>query len=483
MLRTKIRNTSIYLWNSPTMMTWGSFASRSLSLILVLPLVLNRLSSAEVVLWYLFSTIIGLQVLADLGFSPTFSRVIAYGMGGLKVSEFTNIAATKQQGRVANWETIEEICVTMKKIYLLLTIVSIFCLMSCGTAAVFNPILAISNPFLGWIAWGVILLTSTLTFLGNNYNSYLQGINQVALLRRWETLTSLAAIFSSFLVLWLDGGLLGLVITNQIWLVFNVFRNRWLCFHLEEGRFGQFQSRKINPLVFRFVWSSAWRSGLGVLMSYGVVQLSAVAYAQLGKAPEVASYLLAVRLIQVVNQFSQAPFYSKLPLFAKLFSEGNIEQEIRVAKKGMMLSYWTYTIGFIILGVSGPPILQSIGSNTEFVNPWLWGLMGLSLFAERYGAMHLQLYNITNHIISHVANGVSGIIYLVFIIAFFNQIGVYAFPIGLLVSYLGFYCWYAAMHSYRAFGLKFWEFERDTMLPSFCLLSFYLMAPMILRSQ
>jgi hypothetical protein len=88
--------------------------------------------------------------------------------------------------------------------------------------------------------------------------------------------------------------------------------------------------------------------------------------------------------------------------------------------------------------------------------------MGLSMFAERYGAMHINLYSITNHIINHIANGVAGIIYLVVALGLFKQIGVYAFPIGTLSGYLGFYCWYAAIHSYRAFGLKFWNFEKNT---------------------
>ena len=35
-------------------------------------------------MWYLLSTIIGLQALADLGFAPTFTRLIAYAMGGVE---------------------------------------------------------------------------------------------------------------------------------------------------------------------------------------------------------------------------------------------------------------------------------------------------------------------------------------------------------------------------------------------------------------
>lgn len=456
------------IWNSPTLMTWSSFTTKSLSLVLVLPLVLTRLNTEEIALWYLFSTIIGLQMLADIGFSPTFSRVIAYGMGGLNTNELQDQRQISQRinrsQAKANWETIERICSTMRVVYLRLTGISIFLLATLGTWALVKPVSATADITSAWIAWGVILIVSTLTLLGNTYNAYLQGINQIALLRRWEALTSLGAIATTFLVLLLGGGLLELVIAHQSWLVLNILRNRWLCTKVEDGRFQKFRGWKIDPIVFNAVWSSAWRSGLGVFMTYGLVQLSGIIYAQVGTASGVASYLLALRLIQMVSQFSQAPFYSKLPVLAKLRSEGNLKQQVNVAKRGMLLAYWTYVAGFIGLGIFATPLLKLIGSNAEFVSPLLWGLMGLSIFAERYGAMHIQFYSTTNHIIWHIANGVSGVIYLVVSLAFFKQIGVYAFPVGTLAGYLGFYCWYSAKHSYKAFGLNFWSFERSAML-------------------
>jgi hypothetical protein len=67
------------------------------------------------------------------------------------------------------------------------------------------------------------------------------------------------------------GGLLGLVITNQGWLIINIFRNYWLCLKVEGGLFKNFTGQEIDTVVFGAVWPSAWRSGLGVFMGYGVV--------------------------------------------------------------------------------------------------------------------------------------------------------------------------------------------------------------------
>jgi O-antigen/teichoic acid export membrane protein len=458
-------------WNSPTLMTWGSFFSRALSLVVVLPLLLTRFNTEEIALWYLFMTIISFQMLVDFGFAPTFSRVIAYAMGGAGIDDLKR-PKNKNNGQ-ANWKTIELICSTMRVIYLRLGLFWTMFLSVFGTMTIIKPISLIQNPFSGWIAWGVILMVSTITLRGNIYSSYLQGINQIALLRRWETITSLGAIATSFLVLILGGGLLGLVIAHQGWQVFNILRNCWLSSVVENGRFKNFVKEPKNKKIFDVVWPSSWRSGMGHFMSYGLVQGSGIIYAQVGSASGIASYLLALRLIQTVSQFSQAPFYSKLPVFARLFAEDKKSELVARAKKGMNLSHWCYVAGFIGLGVTGGPLLRFIGSNADFPTNLLWSLMGLAFFVERYGAMHLQLYSITNHILWHIANGITGSIYILVCLLLFKSVGVYAFPLGLIAGYLGFYSWYSAIYSYSEFKLRFITFEKSTLLIPFCIMIAY----------
>lgn len=453
-------------------MTWGSFFSRSLSLVVVLPLLLTRLSTEEIALWYLYMTIISFQMLIDIGFSPTFSRVIAYAMGGAGVDDLKSPKDTNN-GQ-ANWKTLELICSEMRVVYSRLGIVWPMLLAVFGTLSLLKPISLVPNTFSAWIAWGVILVVSTITLRGNIYSSYLQGINQIALLRRWEAITSIGAIVTSFLVLILGGGLLGLVLAHQGWQLLNILRNRWLSGVVENGRFKEFARGKKNKKVFDAVWPSAWRSGMGHLMSYGLIQASGIMYAQVGSVSSVASYLLALRLIQTVSQFSQAPFYSKLPVFAKLFAEDKKDRLVSLAKRGMGLSYWCYVAGFIGLGVAGEPLLKFIGSNADFPTLLLWLLLGLAFFVERYGAMHLQLYSITNHIIWHIANGIAGFIYILVCFMTFKIVDVYAFPLGLIAGYLGFYSWYSAIHSYRAFKLNFITFEKSTIFVPLCVIVIYI---------
>ena len=66
------------VWDSPTITTWGSFASRGLNLVVVLPLILSRFTTEEIALWYVLISILSLSQMLDLGFSPTFIRVFSF---------------------------------------------------------------------------------------------------------------------------------------------------------------------------------------------------------------------------------------------------------------------------------------------------------------------------------------------------------------------------------------------------------------------
>jgi len=462
-------------WHSPTFMTWGSHTARSLSLLAVMPLVLTRFATEEITLWYLFVTILSLQALADFGFVATFTRVIAYAMGGAKqLKDYREIVSVQSSGK-PNWKTLAAITATMRAVYGKLTLILVALLGVIGTLAFWHPISRVEEQTVAWAAWGVILLTSAIYFRGNLFVAYLRGVNEIALLRRWEALTLLGAAATSVLVLLFNGDILALVLANQVWYLIRVVGNRQLSRSVQDGRFKEFHKTKVVPEVFASVWPAAWRSGLGVFMSRGLIEASGLIFAQLGSSAAVASYLIALRLIQALSMYSQAPFYTKLPTLARLRAEGRLEQQIQVAHRGMQYAYWTFVLGFITLGILAEPLLRLIGSNADFASPLLWSLMGLAFIVERYGAMHLQLYSTTNHIIWHIANGVSGFIYLLVSLLLFRIVGVYAFPIGILIGYLGFYAWYVAMHSYRAFNLNFWGFERSTSLvPTAALVAYIL---------
>jgi len=452
---------------------------RALSVVVILPLLLTRLSVEAVAVWYLLMTMVGLQMVADVGFAPTFARVIAYAMGGRSdIKDLRRVVASGSAD--SDWGMVQRIWSTMHAVYARITLFSVPLFAIGGTIALARPINTLAYPIEGWVAWGVIVFTFAVVLRANTYSAYLQGINQIALLRRWEAAAGLAASVTTVTVLLAGGGILALVIANQGWMVINALRDRALARHVEGRRAAAFSSSGIDHAVFQAVWASAIRSGVGVAMSRGVILSSGLILAQVSDAAAVAAYLLASRLIQMLMDLANAPFYTKLPSLARLRGEGKETALASLASRGMRLSYWTFVTGAAAIHILAPIALPAIGSGVEWVAPSLWLLMIVAYFVERFGAMHLQLYSTTNDIQWHVANGVSGTVYLMVSLLALDRFGVFAFPLGILVGYLSFYSWYGPWKVMSSFSFDFWRFQRSTsMMPAAFLMAFCVFSVLI----
>jgi len=226
------------------------------------------------------------------------------------------------------------------------------------------------------------------------------------------------------------------------------------------------QKSVMDRAVLRVVWPASWRAGLGHLMGGGIVQASGLVYSQVGSPAEVAAYLVGLRAITVISGFSQAPFYSKLPRLAELQANGLRAEQRALAQRGMRFAHWVFVLGALAAGVLVNPLLQYIGSQTRFVDPGVWALLSLAFFMERYGAMHLQLYSLTNHIVWHIANGATGLVMIVLAVVAYPSWGQFTFPLSMLIAYAGVYCVYTVRLSCRAFELHFLSFESRTLFPA-----------------
>lgn len=453
-------------WESSTFMTWGSFISKSVGTLIILGLVLKDFEPPDLALWFLFITIFNLQNIVDLGFNPTFSRAIAYANNKENQDEFFSKFKLK------------DIIPTMSKIYNYLSLAFLVILGVFGTVVLYKTISQTSNEQTSWMAWLIVCLASVINLRGNKYTAFLIGMNRVALIRRWEILFSLLRLGMQILFLALGANILMLVIATHLWTLLNVLRNKLLSERIEDGVYTKSKKNSFNKEIFQFMWPSAWRSGLGLGLGSGVIQVSSLIYAQIGTATEVASFLLAVRIMEAIVGFSQAPLYSKIPVLAQKYALGEIETIKKISQKGMAISLYAFTLACVSWGVLGSFVLEIIDSEVDTMPLIFWGMYSIANLIHRYGAMHIQLYSITNHIIWHKADGVSGLLYIVVILLTYKYMGIYSIIVGMLVGYIGFYAWYAAKHSYKRFELNFWQYDKHLVF-SIIILTLFLGANFI----
>lgn len=441
-----------------------SFLLRMGGLAVLLPLILTQLNAEEVLIWQLLSTITMLVNWTDFGFSPTFARIIAYSLGSGSLANLQNAMPSKNQ-RISKLSeepiNLATLITTQRTIYTGLTACAFVIASVAGTATLFHPIEQLTNPGTGWAAWGFTLFASQFTLLNGSQVSILTGFNKIATARKTEAAFGLLQLLSTSLVILAGGKLIEIVACYSFWQLPLFLVNRFNVSRLRIPK-GIGSSSKFDKKIFHVIWPAAWRSGVGILMSAGIVQSSGLIYAQIATAPQAASYLLALRAFTALSQIAQAPFYTKLPILARLRAEGHHDELVKVAKRGMAITLWLFSLGALTVVIFVPHILEIINSSIRLPGAAMCGLMSVAFYVERYGAMHMQVYSLTNHIIWHKVNGITGGLLLVYFLGMFQMIGIYAMPLAMLFSYLTYYTHYTSKLSIRTLGVKRWPYELST---------------------
>lgn len=447
------------LWHSPTFTTWGSFSVSFLGLLLVTPLVLTKFSVEVLAVWFLYATIIGFIQLADFGFSPTFVRLTAFTMAG--ATDLRDFRDSKNKGSgKPNWKVMEKLYGNMGYIYIFTAIFVFFLASTFGTWILEKPISYTNNAEELYLAWYIIVAGLTLSFYGRKFQAILQGMNYIALVNRINIFFGLIGIGASFLVLILDGTILQLVMVQQFFSVLGAIRGWLILRNIEQKRFRKFKIFSFDKQVFEAAWSPAWRSAIGIAGSTGTTQATGLIYSQIGDSESLAIYLFALKLMMISSDISRAPFYSKTPIFAKLRSEGKIEELAVRTAIAMFKSLSVFLVITSLALILGPIFLEYIGSNVKFIDTPIWLLMMLVMFLERHHGMHAQIYSTTNHIPFYIPILVTSVINISLAVSLVSNIGIWAFPIAHGISNLLINNWWNVKISLASLNLSLFEYYR-----------------------
>lgn len=464
------------LWNSPTFTTWGSFLSKSLYAVLVLPIVTTKFDEQDITIWLMLNIFIGFQGIADLGFIPTFVRAISFGIGGAKRIDTLKAGEVPERIEGSNWPLVDKIYGTTSRLFWNVSLVFTLLFIIVGYISMRKPISLSHDTLYSWLSFAVVVIGTHASIYGNKYNVFLLGVYKIAQLRRWETFFSILSTIVILSILPFAESIFYLILIQQGFTILTVFRNRMLTKQFEHGIVKTFKQKGIDKETLKSLFPAAWRSWIGSLMSYGLIQASGILVGQSSNSAATSSYLFTLKLIDFIKNISNAPFYSKIPRLSRLYAENERALLFSVSKQGIRYSLLLYVLGCFGLILLGNPLLKLIHSKVLLVEGPIMLTMVVAFYLERYGAVHIQLYSLSNNIISHIANGVSGILYIgaTILLLYATNNSIISYPLGILIGNVLFYTWFSVYKSYQFYRLKP-SFEVQTALVSHVLILIYIL--------
>jgi len=458
------------LYHSPTVMTWFSFSAKSLSILVVLPLILTKFSINEISLWFLFGILFSFQIVADLGFGSTFTRLISYAMAGLKSLDDINLKEPVfQEPKVPNLPLMTALNKKMKVIFFFLAGLATIFLGCFSFLFLDTPIEKLETPQHGYYLLTLILGVLFLKIYSRRYASFICGVNEVALLRRWEGFITYLQILSSIVVLLLSENFNFLVINNQLWILVGIVNTYYLQKKVSKDKFQPALDKNVPVIlkkeVFRkHVLSPSYKSGVGNLISYGVNSLTFFVLVDFLTEDDLATFLLTSKIVNMISEFTRAPFYANLPFFAKNFPLISREELPSLVQNSINRSIFLATAGLITVSILGEILLEILGGKIDSFNHHLWFLFSLNLLCERTGAMHFQMHSISNNVTWHKANLVYASLFGLITVSTIDLLGLFAIPVAMLISNLLYYTPCALQTTHKFYSYKFYDFNRGVFI-------------------
>ncbi|MEP4535157.1 MAG: hypothetical protein ABJ004_18820 [Cyclobacteriaceae bacterium] len=406
----------------------------------------------------------------------SFARSFSYCFAGsseLGTDANGRLVTNANSSEEISWNLVSRIFYTSKLLYLGISVfgalaIALICFLVLEESIAKNVILKDEIV----LTSSILILGSSTKLFGNVFLSILTGANKIPLINNWESLFGFINLTSSIILFFTVPNIFVIIINQQMWYILSVVRN----YFLVKKTFPNLNKSHFDVAIFKIILSSAWRSSLGILLGYGTIQITSLMLTRFESAEKVASYLLALRVVNLISDFSRAPFYSKIPEMTMLYADSKISQFFRVARKGMSTSLSIFALSVLAIGVFNEYALSLINSNTPFVSTEIWVVLSAGYFFERYGAIHIQMYSVSNHILWHLSNGITGLIYVACIFILYPSVGLISFPLAILISNLLFYCPFNSYTVYNFFSFSWKEFNMVSSLPIFIALLLGLIA-------
>jgi hypothetical protein len=324
----------------------------------------------------------------------------------------------------------------MKHVYVFLASLYLLVLILFGFIVLDKPILALTYPNNGWLAWLIIMSTTTVTLVFGYYQVLLEGVNKVALVQRIRGTVNLIGLPIILGVLFLSPTLVSIVFVYQFVAVSASFTIIYFGIR-EVKKLGVLNNHNgFDKSLFFVVWESAWKSGITTILANFVKHFSAILVSQLFLPAQSATFLFTKRIFDVLENFTITTFKARVPVLAKHRGRGAYETFIPFLRQTQYLTYSVFLIGYSTLLFFGDEVLSTIGSNIEFGDFKLILLFSFSTFLARWAGMTAVVGHMSNYVIDHQHLVIVSIVYFLVIFIFQNSLGIHVFPFAVLCGYI-----------------------------------------------
>lgn len=431
--------------------------------IIILPVILNLLSSELLGIWYVFLTIGSFVTLLDFGFQPTFTRNVSFAFSGATSLQKEGIDLSQTILDRPNFVLLNNLIITMKRFYGVMSFIMFLFLISLGTFYIIYLSKNLNERSEIIIAWLIYIIATCLSFYYYYFNSLLQGRGLIKENNVLIIISKFVYIIFSVVGLTLGYGIISVSLATCLSIIVNrCFANYFFYKGDIKKKLGEDEVQTNKKSLFNIIWHNASKVGLANLAIFFTTKGNIFFVSYFLSLNVVASYGLTIQVVSLIAGISQLYFHTYIPLLSKKRIENNKNDLSKIFGEGLFIMIVSYCLMGILVVLLGNKILLMISSNTLLLPPLPLLLLLIIYLLDTNHSISLILLVTKNQVPYFVAAIISGIgigIISPFLMGFLNW-GVYGaiFAVG-LVQIL-YHNWKWPVEVSKDLGISYFKFLR-----------------------
>lgn len=415
-------------------MLWG-YLAQALNIgagLILLPVILKYLPAAEVGLWFVFITLVGLAQLLEFGFNPTISRNTSYIYAGAVALQRDGLPIHDTNKSTINLDLLASLLNTARKVYRVVSLLAAALLLIGGSIYISTLVTEETSDKTTLILAWVTFATGYIVTLYYGYiNGMLHGRGDVSQSNKIIITTRGLLILLGSYALITGHGLLGLGIASLM--SSGIGRIIAMRYFFSETRP---EMRTIRSLATNtaddltpLLWHNASRLGAVQVGSFLIQRGNILIASSTLGLESAASYGMTVTILTVLITVSSVLCQLQLPRLNAIQSRNERSSLITIYGQIQLSSWTVFSLGLIFLVVFGDLMLNFVGSDTKLI-PWplllVFGLIYLFELNHSIAATYLTTVNKIPFVKAALISGISITVLAVFLSAAYGIVGLIA---------------------------------------------------------
>lgn len=397
--------------------------------IFILPILLKKLSSDEVGIWYIFMSFSAMINLLDFGLSPTFSRNISYIFSGAKnlSAEGIELEISKEVDYFLLKNTINSV----KKIYMYISLTIMIIFGTGGSLYIKTLIQGNKNLDFNIImfAWYIYIFSLAFNFYYYYFTPMLLGRGLIKESHKTIVFTKIGYLCIAYFLIQFNYGLLGIAIANLVSSFINrissykYFYDEKIKKNMEKIKSDKKEEKRITKIILK----NSSKLGTVSIGAFLINKSSILIVSKYVDLKTIANYGITLQVISLLATVSSVLFNTYLPIINYLRIQKKKIKIKEIFSKAIFINYIIYLIGSLFLFSFGNKILEILKSNTLLLDNKYLILLLIIYFLEMNHSIAATLITTKNTVPFLKPALISGVIIVILMLLSLNftNLGLY----------------------------------------------------------